>query len=128
MNSVTPIDYEYGSLKVLFNQKLNDSEKGIYIYLQDICGDGELYFNVEYNVEYSNGSSVNGNANTSISNVLNAYGFENYEKLSEYLINKYGNSTTSFNKIVKEMQNKGITLHVDESETHQGPNFICGWC
>ena len=32
------------------------------------------------------------------------------------------------NKIVKEMQNKGITLHVDESETHQGPNFICGWC
>ncbi len=101
MNSVTPIDYEYGSLKVLFNQKLNDSEKGIYIYLQDICGDGELYFNVEYNVEYSNGSSVNGNANTSISNVLNAYGFENYEKLSEYLINKYGNSTTSFNTMIR---------------------------
>lgn len=54
--------------------------------------------------------------------VLSAFGFADYEELKTYLAKKYNDDENAWQKIVKEMEDKGLSPNVDESEG--GPDFM----
>ncbi|WP_280121598.1 hypothetical protein [Duncaniella muricolitica] len=48
--------------------------------------------------------------------ILDAYGFEDYNKLSSYFRYMYENDKDAFSKIVSDVKSKGVNLSIDESE------------
>lgn len=52
---------EHDTKVVIYSEKTKELTKEVFIYLQDLNGDGELFFNVDYEVEHKNGSFENGN-------------------------------------------------------------------
>lgn len=57
-----------------------------------------------------------------IKEVLSAFGFANYGELKSYIVGKYNDDEKAWQKIVEEMENKGLSPCTDESEG--GGNFI----
>lgn len=70
---------------VLYAKKFANSMKEIHFYSSDFMGDGEDLFQMDYNVEYSNGEFQNGNCMVDTKDVLSAFGFADYEELKTYL-------------------------------------------
>lgn len=126
-------ELEKGSMEAntkvtLYRKENNKMTTETYIYLQDLNDDGEIFFNVDYETEYPDGSFENGNGMENLNMILNAYGFEDYKKLSSYFRYMYENDSDAFHKVINDINSKGITLSVDESEgfTDNGGFFICG--
>lgn len=118
---------EHDTKVVIYSEKTKELTKEVFIYLQDLNGDGELFFNVDYEVEHKNGSFENGNGMESLDIILDAYGFEDYNKLSSYFRYMYENDKDAFSKIINDVKSKGVNLSVDESEGFQGANGFSMW-
>lgn len=86
-----------------------------------------FFFNVDYEIEYEDGAFENGNGMQTRDNILDAYGLEDYDKLSAYFLNKYKNDKDAFYKIIDDVKSKGVRISVDESEGFQGPNSFSMW-
>lgn len=126
-------ELEEGSLEAntkvtLYRRESNRMTTETYIYLQDLNDDGEIFFNVDYETEYPDGAFENGNGMENLDVILNAYGFEDYKKLSSYFRYMYENDNDAFHKVISDINSKGITMSVDESEgfTDNGGFFISG--
>lgn len=114
---------------ILYRHKeSNGTTKKIYMYLQDLYIDEEIFFNIDYETKYPNGSFENGNGMENLDMILNAYGFEDYKELFFYFRQKYENDKDAFRKVISDIKSKGITLSVDESKgfENNGGFFICG--
>lgn len=59
--------------------------------------------------------------------ILDAYGFEDYNKLSSYFRYMYENDKDAFSKIISDVKSKGVNLSVDESEGFQGADGFSMW-
>lgn len=101
---------------VLYAKKFANCMREIHFYSSDFMGDGEDLFQMDYNVEYSNGEFQNGNCMVDTKDVLFAFGFADYEELKTYFAEKYNDDEKAWQKIVKEMEDKGLSPNVDESE------------
>lgn len=119
---------EFDTKVVIFSEKKSDQTKEVYIYLQDLNGDGEIFFNVDYEIEHVDGSFQNGNGMGNLEKILKVYKFEDFKKLSSYFRSKYQNDESAFYKIIEDIKRKGIRLSVDESEGFIGGNgfFMMG--
>ena len=107
---------------VLYAKKFANGMKEIHFYSPDFMGDGEDLFQMDYNIEYTNGNFQNGNCMIDTKEVVAALGFADYEELKTYLANKYNDDEKGWQKIVEEMQAKDLSPNVDESEG--GDNFM----
>lgn len=101
---------------VLYAKMFANGMKEIHFYSSDFMGDGEDLFQMDYNIEYTNGDFQNGNCMIDTKDVIAAFGFANYDELKSYLGNKYNEDEKAWQKIVDEMQQKGLSPSVDESE------------
>ncbi|MBQ6964147.1 MAG: hypothetical protein IJP82_00460 [Bacteroidaceae bacterium] len=90
--------------------------KEMHFYSSNFMGDGEDLFQMDYNVEYTNSDFQNGNCIIDTKDVVAALGFVDYEELTTYLANKYNDDEKAWQKIVEEMQGKGLSPNVEESE------------
>ncbi len=111
---------EHDTKMVIFLDNQNHPKKEIYIYLQDLNEDGEIFFNVDYEINNQDGSFQNGNALENLNDILEAYGFEDYKRLSEYFRNMFGDDSDAFHKIIEDINGKGVRMLVDESEGFVG--------
>lgn len=107
---------------VLYAKKFANGMREIHFYSSDFMGDGEDLFQMDYNIEYSNGDFQNGNCMIDTKEILSAFEFSNYEELKSYLAGKYNDDEKAWQKIVEEMKKKGLSPSVDESEG--GDNFV----
>ena len=107
---------------VLYAKKFANGMREIHFYSSDFMGDGEDLFQMDYNVEYSNGEFRNGNCMVDTKNILSAFGFADYEELKTYFAEKYNDDEKAWQKIVKEMEDKGLSPSVDENE--EDTNFM----
>lgn len=113
---------ERDSKVIIFSEKKGNSHKSVYFYLEDICGDGIISFNIDYEINNVNGTFENGNGFVDLDNVLKAYKFKDYNELKSYLVGKFESDTNAFYSIIADMKSKGITLNVDESKGFEGSN------
>ncbi len=118
---------EYDTKVVIFSEKNADYATEIYIYLQDLEGDGEIFFNVDYEIEYKNGTFESGNGIENLDIILAAYGYKDYKTLCEYFLSIYENDKHAFHKIIDDIHSKGISLSVDESEGFQSSDGFASW-
>ena len=107
---------------VLYAKKFANGMREIHFYSSDFMGDGEDLFQMDYNVEYSNGEFRNGNCMVDTKTILSAFGFADYEELKTYFAEKYNDDEKAWQKIVKEMEDKGLSPSVDENE--EDTNFM----
>lgn len=108
---------EYDTRVVIYSEKQKESSIEVYLYLEDLNEDGELFFNVDYKIVYNNGSLQQSNGMESLNTILEAYGFNNYNDLSSYFHDKYEHDNNAFNNIIKDIKSKGINIMIDESES-----------
>lgn len=118
---------ERDSKVIIFSEKKGNSHKSVYFYLEDICGDGIISFNIDYEINNVNGTFENGNGFVDLDNVLKAYKFKDYNELKSYLVGKFESDTNAFYSIIADMKSKGITLNVDESKGFGGSNGFSMW-
>ena len=113
-------DSEKESIKntacILFAKRYANNMKEIFFYSSDFMGDGEDLFQMDYNVEYTNGEFLHGDASIETKSVLAAFGFTDYDELKNYFSNKYADDEKAWQKIIDEMKGKGLSPSVDESE------------
>lgn len=107
---------------VLLAKKFANGIKEVYFFSSDFMDDGEDMFQMDYNIEYTNGDFHSGNCMINVDEVVSAFGFANYDALRAYFADKYSDDENAWQKIIKEMQDKGLSPDVDESEG--GNNFI----
>lgn len=112
---------------IVFSEKEGNSHKSVYFYLEDICDDGIISFNIDYEINNENGTFENGNGFEDLDNVLKAYNFKDYNELKSYLVGKFESDKNAFYNIIADMKSKGITLNVDESEGFEGSNGFSIW-
>ena len=85
---------------VLYAKKFANGMKEIHFYSSDFMGDGEDLFQMDYNIEYTNGDIQNGNCMIDTKEVLQAYGFKDYKALKTYFADKYYDDEKAWQKIV----------------------------
>lgn len=107
---------------VLYAKKFANGMKEIYFYSSDFMGDGEDLFQMDYNITYTNGEFQNGNCMVDTKDIITAFGYTNYDELKAYLAGKYSDDEKAWQKIVKEIKEKGLNPNIDENEG--GPNFM----
>lgn len=107
---------------VLYAKKFANCMREIYFYSSDFMGTGEESFQLDYNIEYSNGDFQHGDCEVDTNKVISAFGFANYEELKTYLTGKYSDDEKAWKKIVEEMKEKNLSPSVDENEG--GNNFM----
>ena len=105
---------------ILFAKKYANCMKEVYFYSSDFMGDGEDVFQLDYNIEYTNGEIRSGNCMIDTKEILPAFGFANYDELKKYLAEKYVDDEDAFRKIVQEMVGKGLEPGVDEQVGEPG--------
>ena len=118
VNGVDPVEKEAvkKTACVLYAKKFANGMKEIHFYSSDFMGDGEDIFQMDYNVEYTNGEFKNGNCMIDTKEVIDALCFADYDELKTYLAKKYNDDEKAWQKIVEEMKEKGLSPSVDESE------------
>lgn len=105
---------------VLFAKKCANCKKEIHFYSSDLLGDGIDTFLLEYNRYYSNGEFQHGDSLLDTDEIIKAYGFKSYDELKEYLSQKYVDDENAWSAIIKEFEDKGLKLNVDETEGEDG--------
>jgi effector-binding domain-containing protein len=101
---------------ILYASKFANGTKEIHFYSSDFMNENEDLFQFEYNIEYTNGDFQNGNGMIDTKDVLEAFGFVGYSELKTYFSEKYNDDERAWHKIVKELEDKGLSPIVDESE------------
>lgn len=101
----------------LYHKETNHRTKTVTIYVEDLDGDGELFFNIDYDIEYSNGEGQQGNAFVELDEVLKAYHVNSFVELVKELSDRYNGDERSWQKIVEELKGKGLYVDVDENES-----------
>lgn len=99
---------------ILFAKKYANCMKDIYFYSSDFMGDGEDVFQLDYNIKYTNGEFKYGNCLIDTKEILSAFNFANYEELKNYFTNKFVDDEKAWQKIIQEMEGKGLSPGVDE--------------
>ena len=107
---------------ILYVNKFANGIKYIYFYSSDLLGFGEEDFQLEYDIEYSNGDFQHGDAIISTKELIDAFGFEDYNSLKLYFANKYVDDINAWRKIIMEIQGKGLSPNIDENEV--GNNYM----
>ena len=107
---------------ILYVNKFANGIKYIYFYSSDLFGFGEEDFQLEYDIEYSNGDFQHGDAIISTKELIDAFGFEDYNSLKLYFANKYVDDINAWRKIIMEIQGKGLSPNIDENEG--GNNYM----
>ena len=107
---------------ILYVNKFANGIKYIYFYSSDLLGFGEEDFQLEYDIEYSNGDFQHGYAIISTKELIDAFGFEDYNSLKLYFANKYVDDINAWRKIIMEIQGKGLSPNIDENEG--GNNYM----
>ncbi len=106
----------------LLAKKFANGTKEVHFYSSDYMTEGEELFQMDYNIEYANGDFQNGNCMINVNEVVSAFGFANYDALRAYFADKYSDDDNAWQKIVKELQDSGLSPDLDESEG--GDNFM----
>ena len=113
-------DFEKEAVKktacILFADIIDNGTKEIYFYSSDFMNDGIDMFQFEYNVNYDSGEFREGNGFVDTQEILDAFGFTNYDELKAYVANKYNDDEDAWQKIVEELEAKGLNPNVEESE------------
>lgn len=123
-------NYQYSEEETkvfLFSESQNDKTTEVFIYLQDLNEDGELFFNVDYEIQHKDGSFENGNGLVELDVILAAYGFEDYKKLSAYFRYMFEHDSDAFKKVIADIKSKGVNISVDESEGFEGNGGFAMW-
>ena len=107
---------------VLFRKDYVNRSKSVVIYTEDLNGDGNLIFNVDYETQYSNGEGQHGNAMVDLTDILNAYNVSSFNELAENFQSRYGNDEKAWQKIVAELKGKGLNVCDDENESCDNEN------
>ncbi len=107
---------------ILYVNKFANGIKYIYFYSSDLLGVGEEDFQLEYDIEYSNGDSQHGDAIINTKDLIDAFGFEDYNSLKLYFANKYVDDMNAWRKIIMEIQGKGLSPSIEENEGNN--NYI----
>ena len=107
---------------VLFRKDYVNRSKSLVIYTEDLNGDGNLIFNVDYETQYSNGEGQHGNAMVDLTDILNAYNVSSFNELAENFQSRYGNDEKAWQKIVAELKGKGLNVCDDENESCDNEN------
>ncbi len=111
---------EKGAIKeticILSAKKCSNCLKETYFYSSDMANEGFDDFQLEYNVEYSNGDFQYGSCEIATEEVLEAFGFNSYNDLKKYFSDKYIDKDDAWRAIVQEMREKGLEPLVDEGE------------
>lgn len=107
---------------ILYASKFANGSKEIHFYSSDFMNEGEDLFQFEYNIEYTNGDFQHGDGMIDTKEVLEAFGFADYSELKTYLTEKFNDDEKAWHKIVKELEDKGLSPNVDENEG--GSNFM----
>lgn len=101
---------------ILYASKFANGSKEIHFYSSDFMNEGEDLFQFEYNIEYSNGDFQHGDGMIDTKEVLEAYGFADYSELKTYFAEKYNDDEKAWHKMVKELEDKGLSPNIDENE------------
>lgn len=101
----------------LFHEEIKSRTKTVFMYTEDLEGDGELCLNIDYDIEYSNGDGQQGNAFVELDDALKAYQVSSFKELAENLSARYNGDEKAWQKIVEEMKGKGLDPNEDESES-----------
>lgn len=101
---------------ILLAKECANCFKDIYFYSSDMANEGADDFQLEYNVEYSNGDFQYGSCVIATEEALEAFGFNSYHDLKKYLSDKYIDKDDAWRAIVQEMKDKGLEQFVDEGE------------
>lgn len=100
---------------LLLDKQYSNCTKKVAIYTEILDDeDGEM-FNIDYDIEYVNGEGKQGNAFVSLEDTLASYGFGSYDEQKKYFEGKYKDDENAFQKIVKELDEKGLDPNVDET-------------
>jgi hypothetical protein len=112
--------YEKEAIKntvcILLVKKCSNCIKEIYFYSSDLCNEGIDDFQLEYNIEFSNGEFNGGSCLIDTKEVMEAFGFETYDDLKTYFSQKYSDRDDAWEAIIEEMRAKGLDPSVDENE------------
>lgn len=101
----------------LYHKETNHRSKSVTIYVEDLDGDGELFFNIDYDIEYSNGEGQQGNAFVELEDVLKAYNVNSFDELVKEFSGRYNGDEKAWQNIVAELKAKGLNVDEDESES-----------
>lgn len=112
---------------VLFSESQSNKTTKVFIYLQDLNEDGKLFFNIDYEIQHKDGSFENGNGFVKLDVILAAYGFEDYKKLSAYFRYKFEHDSDAFNKVIADIESKGVNISVDESKGEELDGGFSMW-
>ena len=101
---------------VLYASKFVNGTKEIHFYSSDFMNEGEDLFQFEYNTVYTNGDFQHGDGMIDTKEVLEAFGFSDYAELKAHFYAKYNDDKKAWHKIVKELEDKGLSPSVDEND------------
>ena len=111
---------EKGAIKeticILLAKECANCFKDTYFYSSDLINEGFDDFQLESNVEYSNGDFLCRSCIIPTEEVLDAFGFGSYNDLKKYLSDKYIDKDDAWSAIVQEMKDKGLEPSIDEDE------------
>lgn len=105
-----------------FDKKYANRTKEVYSYLDIIQSENEMYLHLICEIEYSNGQGERKSTSLDFHEILKAYELDNYEQLTSLWTKKYNGEEKAFEKIVKEMESKGLDAYVDEDESFSDAN------
>lgn len=101
---------------VLYAKKFANGMREVHFYSSGFMGNGRDQLQIDYNIDYTNGDFQNGSCMIDTKEVIEAFGFTDYKALKTYFANKYNDDEKAWQKIVKEMEDKGLSPSIDESE------------
>ena len=102
---------------LLLNKQYSNCTKKVAIYKEFLDDEIGEIFNIDYDIEYVNGEGQQGNAFVSLEDALASYGYASFEELKKYFEGKYKDDEKAFQKIVQELEEKGLEPNVDETES-----------
>lgn len=111
-----------GNKCFLFKKEYVNRAKSVVIYTEDLENNGNLVFNVDYDIQYSNGEGQHGNAMVDLEDVLKAYNLRTFNEVVENLKARYENDEKAWQKNVSEMKGKGLDVCDDENESCENEN------
>ena len=101
---------------VLYAEEFENGMKEIYFYSSDFMDEGEDSFQMDYNIEYDNGKSLHGDCMVNTKELVNAFGFTDYDELKAYFAEKYSDDENAWKEIIKEINDKGLYANEYEDE------------
>ncbi len=105
---------------IIFEKLFANGKKTVNIYCENNYENVEELI-VNYDIYYHDGKGLHGYAAVELKNVLEAYGFTNYDMLKNYLYEKYKDNLNSWKEILNEFKEKGLDPYESEDESFMTP-------